>query len=258
MCICLEKQRDPSRPKADLLWLLQCDGAEPSCSSCIRLKAQCVYVSPTNYKPRTAKTYIAALENRIAQLEMSLATRGNSNAGQDHWSQPLDGETSDDVDPLLSTVRDISLDTGGSYVGSTSSITLARILGSVVGIQNNANPSWPETINACDHMKDSSSVPFELEVGWYTSSVSGKPAVSLTGNDEVAAKLVETFTRSILPRFPVLHPIYLRSLYERRAELVEPYHRAVLHLVYALAGVWLIEAVSQPSLCDLRAQSPQY
>ena len=215
MCICLEKQRDSSGLRADLLWLLQCDGSEPSCSSCVRLKAQCVYVSPTNYKPRTAKTYIAALENRIAQLEMSLANRGNSNAGQDHWSQPLDSEAGDDVDPLLSTVRDISLDTGGSYVGSTSSITLARILGSVVGIQSNADPSWPETIN--DNMKDSSSLPSEREVGWYTSSVSGKPAVSLTGNDEVAAKLVDTFTKSVLPRFPVLHPLYLRSLYERRA-----------------------------------------
>lgn len=223
-------------------WLSQCDGSEPSCSSCVRLKAQCVYVSPTNYKPRTAKTYITALENRIAQLEMSLANRGNSNAGHDHWSQPSDGHGGDDVDPLLSTVRDISLDTGGSFVGSTSSITLARILGSVVGIQGNANPSWPETM--IDKTKETNSLtPSELEVGWYTSSVSGKPAVSLTGNDEVAAKLVETFTKCVLPRFPVLHPVYLRSLYERRAELVEPYHRSVLHLVYALAGVWLIEAV---------------
>lgn len=198
-------------------------------------------MSPTNYKPRTAKTYITALENRIAQLEMSLANRGNSNVGQDHWSQPLDGDGGDDVDPLLSTVRDISLDTGGSFVGSTSSITLARILGSVVGIQSNANPSWPETI--IDNMKDARRLSTELEVGWYTSSVSGKPAVSLTGNDEVAAKLVDSFTTSVLPRFPVLHPMYLRSLYEKRAELADPYHRSVLHLVYALAGVWLIEAV---------------
>jgi hypothetical protein len=200
-------------------------------------------VSPTNYKPRTAKTYITALENRIAQLEMSLANRGNSNVGQDHWSQPLDGDGDggEDVDPLLSTVRDISLDTGGSFVGSTSSITLARILGPVVGIQSSANPSWPETI--AHEAKDSSSLPSDLGVGWYTSSVSGKPAVSLTGNDEVAEKLVETFTKSILPRLPVLHTMYLRSLYERRAELVEPYHRSILHLVYALAGVWLTEAV---------------
>ncbi|KAH8678294.1 fungal-specific transcription factor domain-containing protein [Xylariales sp. PMI_506] len=216
----------------------RCDGAEPSCSTCVRLKARCLYVSPTNYKPREAKIYITALEDRIAELELSLANQGNPAASHDHWSKP--NKSQDDGDPLLSAVRDLSLNTGGSYVGSTSNITLARILASIVGLQDKAAYNTPQSVGEMDARAMTSDDDYQS-----SPSMEDDSAVSLIGDDEVTEKLVTAFIKCISPRFPVLHPAHVRSLYERRAELNDPYHRSILHLVYALGGVFLVEALGE-------------
>jgi hypothetical protein len=59
----------------------------------------------------------------------------------DHWKQPQEMHAAkpDEVDSLLSAVRDLSLSASGHYVGGTSTITLGRLLGSVVKSQKDTN-----------------------------------------------------------------------------------------------------------------------
>jgi hypothetical protein len=165
---------------------------------------------------------------------MSLAHQGNASEGDDHWSRPSGMPTEGDT--LLNAVRDLSLNTGGSYVGSTSNITLARILGSVVGQMNKGTQaSPPETVTDEAWMSSAES--------FMGPPATNRPAISLMIEQGVAEKLVQTFIKCISPRFPVLHPAHVRNLFERRAELEDPYHRAILHLVFSLGGGFLVEAV---------------
>jgi hypothetical protein len=167
---------------------------------------------------------------------MSLAKQGNASEGDDHWSRPTG--VSSDSETLLNAVRDLSLNTGGSYVGSTSNITLARIMGSLVG-EMNKGKQVPLT-EAVDMLDEEWLNSTETLMG---PIVESRPTISLMIEEQVAEKLVQTFIKCISPRCPVLHPAHVRNLYERRSELQDPYHRAILHLVFSLAGGFLVEAV---------------
>ncbi|RDW63907.1 hypothetical protein BP5796_10409 [Coleophoma crateriformis] len=214
----------------------KCNGAEPSCSTCTRLNLSCHYAIPNHSRPGAAKIYIGELEDRVAELEMSLAELGNARAGQDHWTHSQ--ASSDESDPLLSTVRDLSLTTDGSYVGSTSNITLARILGPLLGgkVHDHYKASLP-TWDGQEHGMGSSAIS---ETGYH--SLAGSDAVfSLMIPSDIAEKLIHAYIRRISGSFPVLHTAHIRDLYRRRAELEDPYERGILHLVFALGGRFLYE-----------------
>jgi hypothetical protein len=101
------------------------------------MDVECRYITPLTPKPQDKKIYIAALEDRIAQLESYLSSIGQAGVGDDHWKQAQTTQVvaQDELDPLLSAVRDLSLSAGGHYVGGTSTITLGRLLGSVINSQ---------------------------------------------------------------------------------------------------------------------------
>jgi hypothetical protein len=210
----------------------------------LRLSLNCHYITPTFSKPGAAKVYINALEDRIAELEMSLAKQGNGGVGHDHWTVPM-GVT-DESDPLLSAVRDLSLNTAGTYVGNTSNITLARIIGSLVG--TGTVPFEQDTMindmqkipiwGAPDHTGASTAVSEA-----YSSPTASDTSFSLMMPVDVAEKLIKAYIQRFSGSFPVLHTSHLKSLFQRRAELEDPYERGILHLVFALGGMFLFETV---------------
>jgi Fungal Zn(2)-Cys(6) binuclear cluster domain len=141
------REHQPRKPKRTRVQLAcqrykirkqKCDGSQPECSTCARLEVECRYIVPSAPKPQEAKLYTRALENRVAELETALTNSGLADAGLDHWAQgprkqQIEGGEDGQEYSLLAAVRDVSLNTSGSFIGGTSNITLARILESILG-----------------------------------------------------------------------------------------------------------------------------
>lgn len=193
--------------------------------------------------------YIKVLENRIAELESSLAAYGHLGAGEDHWGQkpsspnqgnraqmqqpehssPSEEARSDeDDDPLIRAVRDLSLSASGHYVGGTSTLTIGRMLSSVV----NSQKAHPFEFTRNNFIVD----PSPKSV--YTARA-GEPRGYGFLSPVVADRLLQGFMKHIATRFPVLHTPHLRYLHENRNDLQNVYEKSMLHLVYATGGRWI-------------------
>lgn len=122
----------------------------------MRLDLEFHYVIPITPKPGQARTYIKALEDRVAELETLLTQNGNIAVSHDHWNERPDEAESDeqeDIQPLLNAVRDLSLDVAGSYVGGASTITLGRALeGAWRASYTSSSPKWVRgrTLDLCE------------------------------------------------------------------------------------------------------------
>ncbi|RFU33710.1 hypothetical protein B7463_g2632, partial [Scytalidium lignicola] len=59
---------------------LRCDKQRPRCQSCIRLGQECIYMGlkPGAFKPRTEKTRVQELEERLGRVESFLRVRGEA------------------------------------------------------------------------------------------------------------------------------------------------------------------------------------
>jgi len=202
------------------------------------MEVECRYPMPLTPKPQDKKIYIAALEDRIAQLESYLSSIGQAGVGDDHWKQAQSFQAvgQDEIDPLLSAVRDLSLSASGHYVGGTSTITLGRLLGSVINSQkdvmNAPKMQRPEIGSDQDHNP---------------RTISSETLVEMTGpmfvTPVVAKRLLEGFLKHIATRFPVVYTLWIRELHERKDILDDVYEESTLHLVYATGGRFL-ETVS--------------
>lgn len=226
-------------------------------------------------QPGEKKLYIKALEARVAELEQHLAGDGMLDVGEDHWdhaqlqkhinprivsndhSSPL-GQPNvaasngwqaaseqkihpeEEAESLLSIVRDLSLSASGGYVGGTSTITLGRVLGSVVNSHKPASPRSRRT----------STVSYEDPVpkSRYTPSLAEMVGPMFVSSN-VADRLLQGFLRHIATRFPVLHTPRLFEMHARRNALEDVYEASILHLVYATGGRW-VESVRLPSQCE--------
>jgi hypothetical protein len=142
----------------------------------------------------------------------------------------------DDIDPLLSAVRDLSLSASGHYVGGTSTITLGRLLGSVINSQKDvmdtAKMQRPDTGSDQDHVprKICSETLAEMMRPMFVTSIG-------------AERLLEGFLKHIAIRFPVVHTQWIRELHERKDILDDVYEESTLDLVCATGGRFL-ETVS--------------
>ncbi len=104
----------------------QCDGKQPSCSSCERTKSECQYAASYGKSVLERKVYIKALEDRIAELESSLSYDGKEGVADDHWERLRPRE--DSFNELSQAIRELSLNASGYYVGATTQIALGRML----------------------------------------------------------------------------------------------------------------------------------
>lgn len=183
------------------------------------------------------KIYIAALEDRVAQLESYLSGIGQIGIGEDHWNQNQSLQISeplerDDVYPLLSAVRDLSLSAGGHYVGGTSTITLGRLLGHVVSSQQDILKE--QKTNETRILRESDHNPRTISTETLADMM-GPMFVS----QSVANRLLEGFLKHLATRFPIVPTLWIRELHERKDMIDDIYEEAVLHLVYAAGGRFL-------------------
>jgi hypothetical protein len=198
---------------------------------------ECHYVMPTTPKPGQARTYIKALEDRVAELEMLLTQNGNIAVSHDHWNEgpeELESDEQEDIQPLLNAVRDLSLDVAGSYVGGASTITLGRALGTAlagklqfvvpeVGAQReNARPLRTSSIAS-----EVSSLPSGN--GFHISQV----------HDDAAERMVKGYLGHLCTNFPIMYSYSVVELNNRRHNLKDIYEESILNLIYGLGGHFL-------------------
>jgi len=248
-----EREYQPKRPKRTRVQLAcqrckirkqKCDGIQPECSTCARLEVECRYIVPSAPKPQEAKLYIKALENRVAELETALTNGGLAEVGLDHWAQApkqlqieAGGEGQEDYS-LLAAVRDVSLNTSGSFIGGTSNITLARMLESILGQQTGLITSPAGTTPEYNREFEPS------EIGWRSSMTStfqdGSFPNALRGiQSKMADKLLQAYFKHVAVNFPLVHSAQIKNFHLRRETLSDPYEESVLNLVYGLGGQFL-------------------
>jgi hypothetical protein len=179
--------------------------------------------------------YITALEGRVAELETQLTSMsGNANIGNDHWKQTQDKfqatEQDDEIDTFLDALRDVVSSASGNQVNSRkSTITLGRVLGSVINSQKAAKT---ELKREDDHQSRTMS---RVELVKMMGPMFVSPAV--------ATRLMDGWVKHISTRHPVIHTPRLRELHARRNDSIDIYEQSLLHLVYANSGRYL-ETVS--------------
>jgi hypothetical protein len=144
-----------------------------------------------------------------------------------------EGNTRDkNANAVVDILRDLSLEASGGYIGASSSITMSRMVGSLV--KSRVDPDLG--LRAEEHLspKSSSDGTFDgdsvLELG------------NMPGN--IADKLLMGYLKHISTRWPILHSNYIRTLHHSRDTLVDPYDRSVLHLVYA-SGARFLETTGE-------------
>lgn len=187
---------------------------------------------PLQPKPGERKLYVKALEDRVAELESYLSGAG-FDVGEDHWQQhqvpKRHLQPPDEIESLLSAVRDLSLSASGYYVGGSSTITLGRVLGSVVNTEVHRVPGPTRSRHS----------PEDPNPRSIDSDTLGEVIGSMFVSAAVAQRLIQSYLKHIATKFPVVHSPYAEDLHERRNENLSIYEQSVLHLIYACAGRFL-------------------
>lgn len=114
-------------------------------------------------------------------------------------------------------------------MGGTSTITLGRVLGSVVNTEIHRVPG-PTRSRASPEDPVSRSV-----VSRSLAETMGPMFVAA----DVAQTLMNGYMKYIATRFPVLHSPFALDLHERRNGSLSVYETSILHLVYACGGRFL-------------------
>ena len=250
----------------------KCDGHTPACSNCRTFNADCLYVKPS--VPRSRDSYLRAADDRIAELEGILFREGISDDGQSQWRQFQAAQLADlpymsdsyapelaqrpskrpctdnslaqnDVDmecegyrkdknanAVVDILRDLSLEASGGYIGASSSITMSRMVGSLVKSRVEPSPG----LRSEEHLSPKSS----------SDGLIDDDTVLELGNmpESIADKLLKGYLKHISTRWPILHSNYIRTLHHSRGVLIDPYEKAVLHLVYA-SGARFLETTGE-------------
>ncbi|KAH6677710.1 fungal-specific transcription factor domain-containing protein [Halenospora varia] len=131
-----------------------------------------------------------------------------------------------EINAVVDILRDLSLEASGGYIGASSSITMSRMVGSLVKSKIDG-----PMLRGEEHLS-----PKSLSDG----SLEEEGQIEL-GNvpPDIADKLLKGYLKHISTRWPILHSTYLRGLHARRDALGNSYEKSVLHLVYASGGRFL-------------------
>lgn len=222
---------------------MQCNGEQPSCTRCLKLKLDCHYVMPTHPKPGQAKLYIRALEDRVAELEHSLAKDGDRVYSSDHWpgraTVAIEPAHQDDLglQPLLNAVRDLSLDAAGSYIGGASTITLGRAL--EIALEGRTRLPMPRPYKDTDDRRSRSSSC----VGYGATPLSQALRIRQI-EPKLADMMVNAYLKHLCTNFPIMFSVDILDLHRRRHVIEDEYQICILSLIYGL-GSHFLQTVSQ-------------
>lgn len=214
-----------------------------------------------DYEP---SQYTKLLEERVAHLESTLAARGQGEWGMDHWGQSQEPDHSDKaikknaplplqesrpnesiVDSIVHVLRDLSLDASGGYVGPSSTITMGRMMRSIWTAKHESGlpPPYEPLVRlspmpangdtqACYAIADN----YDADNGLHSPLRKGFASLV---SSRTAEKLLDGYLEHFSTKFPVIHTVQLRSIFQRRDTLVAQYEQTVLQLVFAIAGRFL-------------------
>jgi len=212
---------------------LKCNGADP-CSTCATLGIQCHYNPQLYPRPNQKRVYIAALEDRVAELERLLASLGHETVSNDHWRGPLqfddDSQTpQNDENAIVSgSPADHFTSPGTNHDEGKSTLSLGgSVFGSII-------KSWRSSTSEAWKDEESSKPVLTSEL----VEKMGRMFVSL----EAAPKLLEGWMKYLSTQYPVIHTPRLRELHDRRDEDLNIVEESMLHLIYANSGR-VLEAV---------------
>ncbi|ORY01752.1 fungal-specific transcription factor domain-domain-containing protein [Clohesyomyces aquaticus] len=234
----------------------KCDGANPTCKSCMKAGITCVY-EPT-LRPRYPggkMLYINALEERIAFLEGQLPEYGEDHfanvAHEDaryHHRQHHSSAASrvkEDVDEEDSTLVDgvayLSLCASGTtdaapepfYMGSSSGATIARMIQSSIFRARRPHSS----MRPLDTLRSGSMSSAA------SSSFAPSPVASYNTHPAPAQaqRLFSVFFNRLHTRWPILDRSVYESVFERQSAhgAMSVIERSTLHLIYAISARFL-------------------
>ncbi|PVH71530.1 hypothetical protein DL98DRAFT_596856 [Cadophora sp. DSE1049] len=226
----------------------QCNGEQPSCARCLKMKLDCQYAMLIYPKPGQSKLYIKALEDRVAELEMQLTKGGDYTVSHDHWhADDSDNPDQEGMQPLLNAVRDLSLDVAGSYVGGASIITLGRALESALA--GKIQIVMPQMGSSTENDRRNSFIPSEI------SSPPGRSMFHLFQIDTVMAdKMVAAYLNHMYSNFPVIYSYDVIDLHNRRSNLRDAYEQSILSLIYGMGAHFLEKTGDSSASFDSQAR----
>lgn len=159
-----------------------------------------------------------------------LCVEGGSPMYNDEDTQWEGGTNRKDMNGVVDILRDLSLEASGGYIGASSSITMSRMVGSLVKAK--AEPNIASSgFRVGEHLSPKSLSDGGIEDEGLLEF--GSMPV------DIADKLLKGYLKHISTRWPILHSTYLRGLHARRGSLANSYEKSVLHLVYASGGRFL-------------------
>lgn len=139
------------------------------------------------------------------------------------------GET-ESGNEVFVAIRDLSVAASGHYVGGTSSLSIGRVLSSIV--QSQQSPPC----SALD--LDGSNVEDPSPRSYRDSRL--EQMVNLSSMDsQTADRLIQGWHRHIATRYPIIHTPRVTQLHSNRVKLTDPNDKCVLNLIYAVSGRWL-------------------
>lgn len=179
-------------------------------------------------KPTEQRAYIKALEERVADLERSLALAEGLSEPHDSSRAARLGEPTETS--AFNIIRDLTLNASGySYIGGTSNISLARLLEPAIHHQNASGQPLASSDDSNNDPLVTRNYPrLEAQV----SDIS-----PLT--DPASDVLFQAYMDQVCTEFPIIHSKKLREMHARRDKPNDLYEVCVLHLVYAIGGITL-------------------
>lgn len=137
-----------------------------------------------------------------------------------------------DFHTVVEILRDLSLEASGGYIGASSSITLSRMVGSLVRGNDSLRASRTTSPQPDGHLSPKSYSDAPASAEHWAVDMARIP-------QDVADRLLRGYLKHISTRWPILRSTYIRDLHSRRANLFNSYEKSILHLVYASGGRFL-------------------
>ncbi|KAK1464966.1 fungal specific transcription factor domain-containing protein [Colletotrichum melonis] len=264
----------------------RCDGAHPSCRSCVKSNSSCVYeralrphypggkslqVFPfmlVQLYTYTSFRYISALEERIAFLEArmpdyaedhfvrtsSVATPPEPKT-KDPRRNSRDPLSDDEQSSLVNGVAYLSLCASGTtdtapepfYLGSSSGATIARMIQSSIFHSSGGKAAF-DAIPTTQALSSTPQLHFEVSV-----SSSPKESQSEFPCPEQAVVLFDVFSDRLHTRWPILDRKLYAKLFQKQYDrgALSIQHQSIMHLIYAISAR-LLQLMKKP--CDVDPQ----
>lgn len=172
--------------------------------------------------------YIAALEDRVAELERLLASLGHETVSNDHWRSEIqfddDNQSpqNDENAVVSGSPADHFTSPSTNHEEDKSTMSLrCSVFGSVI-------KSWKSSTSNAWKVDGSAKPVLTSEL----VEKMGRMFVS----PEAAPKLLEGWIKYLSTQYPVIHTPRLRELHARRGESLGVVEESMLHLVYANSG----------------------